>query len=183
MKKLLKQNKKANVFAIILIVFVLFLLVMIGVVMLIGSATLNWVFDLTVPELTAIGSVGDANVTEAVDIAIVPVNTFVQNLTWMTGVVYVFGIMGILGLAFAFRATGSKWLMGLFFALVLILIIATIFLSNIYEDIENDGSELSLRLKEHTMLSFLVLYSPAIISIIAFVAGIILFSGASEEFM
>ena len=174
------KNKKGSFMGILLIVGGLFLLIMIGIMIAIGSSTINWVMDEAVPELSGLGMVGDFNATHAVDVTISPVNTFIQNMTWVSGIIYIFGILGVFGLAFAFRVTGDKWLIGLFLAVVLILVIGAIFLSNIYEDIYNDGSEMGNILKEHKALSFLILYSPAIMAMIAFIAGIILFSGPSE---
>jgi len=174
------KNKKGNVIAVILIIGALFLLMFIGLGMVIGSSVINWVFDEAVPELSGLGMVGPSNFSQYSDMTIVPLNTFVQNMTWLTGVLYVFGIIGVLGLAFAFRSSGNRWVIGLFVGLVLILVIASIFISNIYEDFYDDGGDLGDRLAEHTLLSYLILYSPFIMSMIAFIAGIILFSGAGE---
>jgi hypothetical protein len=175
------NNKKGNIMGILIVVGALFLLVMGGIIMAIGSSTINWVMDETVPELTALGVVGDFNATHAVDATIVPVNTFIQNLTWLSGVVYILGLIGVFGIAFTYRSSGEKWLMGLFFAVVWILIIGCIFMSNIYEDVYDSPGTFGDIMHEHILLSYLVLYSPAIMSIIAFLAGVILFSGATQE--
>jgi len=175
------MNKKANIGAILIIFVFLFLLLFIGIGMAIGSSVINWVFDEAMPELTNFGSVGESNISEYSDIAITPVNTFVQNFTWLTGVLYIFGILGVFGVAFAFKTTGNKWLIGLYFGMVLLLVIAAIFISNIYEDFYDDAGDLGDRLKEHAMLSWLILYSPMIMSLVAFLAGVILFSGGGEE--
>jgi len=153
--------------------------------MVIGSSTINWVMDTVVPELSGIGTIGDVeiNVTEITEIAIDPVNTVIQNFTWVTGVLYLFGILGVFGLAFVFRGSRDKWLIGLFFAMVVILVIACIFISNIYEEFYNGTDTLATIMKEHVLLSYLILYSPEIMSLIAFIAGIILFSGDSEGFV
>ena len=176
-----KKNKK-GLMGILLVIGGLFLLVMLGLMMAIGSSTINYVMDIAVPEFKSLGMVGDTNATFITEVAIDPVNSFIQNLTFITGIVYVFGILGIFGLAFAYRNTGDKWLAGLFVSLVLLLVIACIFVSSIYEDIYDDDSEIGTRMKEHTILSFLVLSSPAIMGMIAFIVGIILFSGPSEGF-
>jgi len=174
-------NKRGNVMVILLVIGALFLLVMMGIMMVIGSATLNYVMDTAMPELDTLGQVGDVNTTFVIDVAVDPVNTFIQNFTWMAGVLYILGLVGVFGLAFAFKSSGDKWLIGLYFALSFILIIGCIFMSNIYEDIQSGNDELALIIQEHVMLSFLVIYSPAIMSIIVFIAGIILFSGAGED--
>ena len=174
------KNKRGSFQAVILVIGALFLLVMAGVVLLFGSAVLNWTGDEVTPILLELGMVNDANVTHAVDVSVVPVNSFIQSWTWLTGVIYLLGLGGIFALAYVFRGSGDNWLIGLFFALAIILMIATIFMSNIYEEFYNGGDEFALILHEHLMLSFLILYSPAIIAIVVFLVGIILFSGDTE---
>ena len=67
--------------------------------------------------------------------------------------------------------------------LTLILIIGCIFMSNIYEDIITTDDEFADVIKEHVLITYLILYSPAIMSILAFIAGIILFSGDRGGFV
>jgi len=173
-------NKKGSFMGIMFVVGGLFLLVMFGVMLAIGSSTINWVMDETVPELKTVGEVGEWNSTESIDMVISPVDTFIQNFTWVAGLLYVFGIIGVFGLALTFRATGDKWLIGLYFGVVLILVIGCIIMSNIYEDVSADNSGFGDIMKEHVLLSFLIIYSPGIMAMIAFLAGIILFSGPPE---
>ena len=165
---------------VIFIVGALFVLLLFGVVIGFGSSTINWVMDETVPELSGLGMVGDFNATHAIDVAIDPVNDFIQSITWISGLVYIFGLLGVFGLAFAFRVSGEKWLIAFFFILMFALIVASVFMSNIYEDIYRGTDEFALILKEHVALSWLILYSPGIFSIIGFMAGIIMFSGDNQ---
>lgn len=174
------KSKKALI-GILLVILGLFLMLFIGVLLVIGSATIDWVTDIVVPEFKDLGMIGDSNLSATATTVFTPIDTFVQNLTWLTGVAYVFGIIAIFGLAFMFRATGSRWMIGLFIALIFILVLASIFISNIYEDIYDGDDDLAIRLKEHVLISYMILYSPLITTIIAFLAGIILFGGTQEE--
>lgn len=174
-------NKKGNLLGIMLVLGGLFFIVMVGIMAVIGSSTINYVMDIAVPELSALGVVGDVNVSHTIDVTIDPVNTFIQNFTWVSGIIYVFGLLGIFGLAFSYKATGDKWLIGLFFAVTFILIIGCIFMSNIYEDVYNGNDQFSNIIKEHVAISWLILYSPGIMSLLAFIAGIILFSGPAGD--
>jgi len=171
------MNKKGSMLGILLVVAGLFLIVMFGIMLAIGSSTINWVLDETVPELEALGQIGDFNSTQAIDATIDPVNTVIQSFTWISGLLYVFGIFGIFGLALTFRQTGDRWLIGLYFAVVLILVIGCMIMSNIYEDIWSGGDTFASIMSEHILLSYLIIYSPGIMALIAFIAGIILFSG------
>jgi Na+-transporting methylmalonyl-CoA/oxaloacetate decarboxylase gamma subunit len=175
------MNKKGNLMLIVGFFIILFLILFAGFMMVIGSATVNWVFDEAVPELTNLGVVGDANFTEIADVTINPLNNIVQSFTWLTGVLYVLMLIGSFGLIFVFRTNPSRWLIGFYFMCVVILIIASIFMSNIYEDFHTGTNDLATRLQEHTLLSFMILYSPMIMTIISFIAGIILFSGMQQE--
>jgi len=184
-----KKNKKGNMLLVLGLFIGLFIILGVGFVMVIGSATLNWVFDESVPLLDDLGVLyGDennptasANFSEYSDYTIEPLNDFVQSLTWITGIVYVMMLIAVFGLAFANRGSPNRYLIGLFFVLVIALIMGSILMSNIYENFYNDTGELGDRLKEHVLLSFMIIESPVILTVISFLAGIIIFSGIREE--
>jgi hypothetical protein len=177
----LKENKRGQLLGIVLIVGLLFLVLIIGFIMMIGSSVTNYVADNIVPDLSTLGVVGDTNLTAVADYTIVPANNIVQSFTWLTGVIYFLMLIGCLGVSFMMRETPNKWLIGFFFLCVLLLTIGSIFISNMYEAWYNDSGEFSTILREHTILSWLILYSPMINVILAFISGIILFSGRQEE--
>jgi len=102
------MNKKGNIMIIIMFFVILFVVLFIGFMMVVGSSVVNWVFDEAVPELTNLGQVGDVNMTQTADITIVPINTIVQNFTWLTGVLYVIMLIGSIGFALAFRTSPNK---------------------------------------------------------------------------
>jgi len=175
-------NKKGNIMVLILLILGLFLILILGFIMAVGSGILNWTFDEMTPLLTDIGEVDSGlNMTEWADYTITPLNTVVQNLQWVVGVIYFMMLLVCVGGVIAMRITPSKWLLGFFLATVLMLIIASIYLSNIYEDIATDNSELADRLQEASILHFLILNSPVIMTVITFITGIIMFSGMQQE--
>jgi len=137
--------------------------------------------DEVVPEIQGIGSVGASNITQYSGYSVAPVNSFVQSFTWLGGVLYSLAIILVFAFAFAARATANKWLIGIFLAFTLLLILCSIFISNIYEDFYNDTGDLGVRLQEQALLSFLILHSPIIFTIVIFIAGIIMFSGMQQE--
>ena len=173
------KGKNGSVFGVVLIVGALFLLMLAGVILVFGSAVLNLVMDEVVPELQGLGTIENANLSQAVEYSIVPVNNVIQSFTWMAGVIYIFGILAVFGLAFAFRYTSSKWMLSLFLAAALILILGSLFVSNIYEEFHNGTDDIASHLQEHVLLSFLLIHSPMIMSMVVFIAGIILFGGDS----
>lgn len=149
--------------------------------MITGSAVLNWVFDEAVPEISGIGQVGDANVTEISRLTLTPLNNVIQSFTWLTGVLYVMMLIACVGFVFAFRTSPNRWLMGFFVLTAVVLILGSMFISNMYEDFASGTDELAVRLKEHTILSELILNAPFYFTIITFITGIILFSGMARE--
>ena len=175
------ENKKGNIVSIIWMIGILFVIILVGIGIAFGGMVIDWTFDEAVPELTGLGQVGNANLTDIGSMTLTPVNTFVQSFTWLGGVIYMLGLLGCLGLAFAFRFTGNKWLGGFFIVCMLLLIITSIFISNIYEEFYNGGDEVGTRLHEQVLLSWLLLYSPLVMCVIGFVCAIIMFTGNGEE--
>jgi len=186
LRKINPKNKKAqggDIMPLIIFIGALFVILFVGFLMVTGGAVVDYVFDETVPELLDLGVAeeGGANFSEMGDLLITPANNFVQKIPMLTGIIYVFMLIGVMGLALMFKGTPDKWLMGFFFALVFILILASIFMSNIYEEFATGGGELAIRLQANTVLHFMILHAPTILSIIALIGGIILFSGGGEE--
>jgi hypothetical protein len=176
-----QKNKKGNVMVMIIFIIALFAVLFIGFIMIVGSAILNFVFDTAVPELTNLGMVGDANMTQIAGSTITPLNNLVQSFTWLAGVLYILMLVASMGFVFVMRTTPQKWLIGLYFALALLLIIGSIFISNMYEEFATGDDDLSSRLQEHTILNWMLLYSPAILTVIVFMTGVILFSGLGQD--
>jgi len=178
---LFKNKKGEGIVSIIMIVFFLFILLIGGVMLAFGGITLDWVVDTAVPELTTVGMVGSTNMSSIASTVFTPVNKITNSFSWFAGVIYILALLGVLGFAVGFRITGSKWLMGFFIGCMLLLVIASIFISNIYEEFYNDTGEVADRLHEYGLLSFMILYSPVIMCVIGFVGGIIMFSGIGGE--
>jgi len=165
---------------IVIFFLILFVMLFVGFMMVVGSALLNWTFDEIVPELSDLGVVGGANLTEISSLTLTPLNSIIQSFTWLTGVLYFMMIVGSLGIALFMKSKPSNWLIAFWLMLTIILIIGSIFMSNIYEDFSTDNSELGNIMQEHTLLNFFILYSPMIFTIITFISGIIIFSGIED---
>ncbi|KYK20693.1 hypothetical protein AYK24_09890 [Thermoplasmatales archaeon SG8-52-4] len=175
------QNKQGNIYMLVFFVGVLFLLIFAGFLFIVGSAVINWVFDEAVPEVSNLGMIGNANMTDIASYTITPLNNIVQAFTWLTGVLYVMLLIASVGFAFLIRDSPNRWLIGFYIGLVIMLILGSILISNIYEDFSSGDDELATRLREHTILSFMVLHSPMIFTIISLISGAIMFSGMREE--
>lgn len=173
---------KTGGFELMLLFFIgVALLICLGLFIAFGGVVVDMFFDEFVPEIKDIGSVGSSNVTEYAEYGLDPVDSVVQSFSWMGGVIYFLGIIGFFALAFASKITMSKWLMGFFFAFAFLFLIASIFISNIYEDFYNDDDDIGSRLREQTLLSWLILQSPLVFTVVIFISGIIMFTGLQQE--
>lgn len=173
-------NKRGQITGILYFFMALFLILFIGFLISIGTALVDFVADETIPELSNLGGDEDTNLTEYGDLTLTPVNTFIQALPGIVGTLYLIMLIGVLGLAYAFRATGERWLLFLFFGLTITLVLASITISIIYEDFYDDSGALGDRLQEQDLLSFLILYSPMLMTVIAFIGAMIMFTGFEE---
>lgn len=176
------MNKKGQGFyGVIFVIVLLAVILILGFIAVIGSSVLNFVGDEIVPELSGLGDVGGVNITNAAEYTIQPANTFIQSFTWITGVLYVLMLLGSIGIAYSVRVNPSGWLIGLYFFLVLVLIALSIFISNMYQDIYNTSDDFGGIVREHGLMSYMILYAPMIYAIMGFIAGFIMFSGRQME--
>lgn len=178
----MKNKKGQNALGIIFFIGLLAIILIIGFIMAIGSSVTNYVADEVVPELSGLGVVGNTNLTEVSQYTIQPANVVIQSLTWLTGVFYVIMLLGSLGIAFSMRGSGANgWLIGLYFMLVILLIFLSIFISNMYQDFYETSGDFGNIMREHGLLSYMILYAPMIYAVIGFITGAIIFSGKQEE--
>lgn len=176
------MNKKGNFELVLGFFIIIAVLLVVGFGMLVGSAILNMVFDEITPELTNLGVVSSTNLSTATSYTLTPLNSFIQSWTWMTGLVYMLAIFGLLGIAIVGRQSTSKIYISFYVMLAILLIMGSILMSNIYEDFTIDKDDKIVEhMDEHALLSYMVLNSPLIFTVIIFLAGIILFSGIGQE--
>jgi hypothetical protein len=176
-----KRGQIDSFWGIVLLVGILIALIFIGFLFAIGAGVANWATDLLVPEISNLGMVGSTNMTQISDIALNPVSNIIHSANFFGGLIYIIGIIGVLGLAFVYRVSAQKWLIPLFFILMFVLIIMCIFMSNIYESIYTGTDEIARSLQAQPILSYLLLYSPAIMALIGFIGGAIMFSGGQPN--
>ena len=180
-RKSLRKNKKGNINVLLMFFVILFSVLLLGFVMVMFSSVFNIVWDEAYPIVSQLGVVESANLTEYSSYTFAPVNTVIQSFTWLTGIIYVMMLVVSFGFVMMTKANPSRWLIGLYFGLALLLIICSMYMSNIYEDFYDDSGELGDRLKEHKILSWMILYSPMVFTFLVFATGIVLFSGMQQE--
>jgi len=175
------MNKKGNIFLVA--GFLLFMLIIIFFVfaITIGTGIVTYTTEELDGALSDLGMVGSTNLTDTADITFGTLNTSVQMLSWFSGIVAVLMLVSILIFAAAIRTKADGFLMGMYLFMVVLLIFVSIFLSNFYEGIYTKTDVVASELQSMVMASFLVLHLPQILTVIAFIGGIIIFTGMGEE--
>ena len=175
------MNKHGE-FPLMLLFFIIVAVILVaGLFLSMGTSVIKIFTDVAIPELESIGSVGGSNISQYSAYVTTPIDIFVNSLSWMGGVVYLIAFIGLFGIALGFRVTMNKWLIGLFVLFAVLIIFMSIFISNIYESLYQDGTEFGENIRDQTLLSFLILQSPLILTIVIFVSGIVMFTGVGRE--
>ncbi len=177
------MNKKGQITKISTII--LGLIMIVGVV---AALTISWGIvkigaDEIVPALLTIGEVAPGiNMSESIAIVTTPITIIIDNLGLIMALIYLLGIVGLLSYAYLMRTNVNGWVIALFIVSVLLVIISAIAVSQFYEEFYLTQDDLGEILRTATLVSYLIIYSPVILTIVAFIAGIILFTGEEEQF-
>ncbi len=175
-----KKNKKGAI-GIILFFVILFLVLVIGFIGSIAIGIFNFAGDEITPIFLDLGIVGDTNLSEAAESTFVPVNRFNQALPWLMGFVYVAALMFSIIFAISMNANPHPSFIGLYLVLIILLIFGSIVMSNMYENIFEGDDKIGEKLREQKLLSYMILYSPFILALIALLTGIYLFAKPPES--
>lgn len=175
------ENKKGQLWTIAILIGGLIFLVLLIAGMTIGWSVIKTATDEIIPEIKDIGEVSPgANLSEYASMTLDPMDTVIDNIGLLMGLVYIIGIIGLLSFAFIFRSHSNGWVIALFVVSVFLLVMVCILVSNFYEEFYLGQDELGSILRSASLVSYLIIYSPTIMSIISFIAGIILFTGQQE---
>ena len=180
---MIKINKKAQFGSLMLAVGLIALLVIGSLVIAIGTGVLTFVFGEVTEVTNSLGMIDSTNMSEASEQTFGKVNDVVQMFKWGSGIAIIFAFLGIMILAATIRMNPSGYLIGFYVILMIVLVIISIFVSNIYEEFHGGGDEIATELQSMPLTSFLIIYFPQFITVIGFIGGIIIFSGMNEEFV
>jgi len=168
------ENKKGGIGIII------FFAILMGLLVVGFMATMMWsVLDIASDEITPVmeglGMVGDVNISHASEVSFGVVDGFVQSIPWLIAMGYILALVFTLVGIFLIGYSPSPAYIAFFFSLMLLLVIGSVVISNMYQDIYSGDDDVASRLQEQTIMSFLILHSPWIFSLIATIGGIIMF--------
>jgi len=169
-----QQNKKGAIGILI------FFAVLIGVLVLGFIATMAWsILDIASDEIAPImgelGMVESANVSEAADYGFGVVDGFIQSVPWLISFGYVLALIFTLVFVFLVGYNPSPAYFAFYISLMLLLVFGCVIMSNMYQDIYTGTDEIATRLQEQTTMSYLILHSPWILSLISVIGGVIMF--------
>ena len=167
---------KRGVIGIIIFFAILFIILAIGFIAAVFMSAVDFASDTITPVMEDLGVVGEANMSEIAEYTFTQTDRVIQALPWVLalgyGLALVFSIVFVVG----FSYNPHPVFIGFYVALMLLLVFGAMFMANMYQDIYEGDSEIATRLQEQTMLSYMILYSPFILIVIAAIAGIFLFT-------
>lgn len=179
-----KKDKRG--IAILFIFLIIILLLALAFVFSLMSGIANNVMDEFTPVAQGLGVVssnnlpGD-NMSENANYIINPTNSIVNASSWFFGVAYIISLISIISMAYYSRENNGRWQIALFFLLVIASLLLSMAFSNAYQDIYDSNDSLGSELRNQTLLSWLILYSPLVTLIVMLFSATILFTGINQE--
>jgi len=179
--KLLNKNKKGAI-GIIFFFLALLTILIVGFILVMGLSIFDIASDEITPIMTDLGMVDEVNLSQAGDYTFGVLDSFTQSLPWILAIGYIMALVFTLVFVFVVGYSPHPAFIGLYFALMILLIFGAIVMSNMYQDIYTGTDDVATRLQEQTIMSYLILQSPWILGIIAIIGGILMFTrqGSSE---
>jgi hypothetical protein len=173
-------NKKGQM-EILWLFGILAVVLVLGIVFSMIIGFVHYTSGVITPITEDIGMIGSVNASAVGESTFGVLNTIIGLLPMLVGFAYLMFLIGSIVLVLSYRTTANPLFIGLFFALMILLILGAILGSNAYQDMYTGTDDMALELQSQTMLSFLILQSPMIFGIIGFICGIFLFSGKQNE--
>lgn len=177
----LKKDKK-GIMGIVFFFLILFTILIIGFIAVMVIAGIDFASDTITPVMEDLGMVGSTNLTQASQVTFGTVDTFVQSLPWLLTFAYVSMIVFSIIFVVSYHFNPHPAFIGVYFLFVVLLIFGSIVISNMYQDIhQTNDADFGGRVREQSSMSFLILHSPKIFAVIAFLVGIYIFAGNKDN--
>jgi len=177
-----KMNKKAGI-GLIIFFSVLIIVLIIGFAAAIILSIIDYVSDEVTPIMEDLGVIEgtSTNMSEYAGWGFGTLDTVVQSLPWVVALGYVMVLVFTLVFIFIIGYNPHPAFIGFYIALMLLLILGCIMMSNIYQDLYEGTDEIAIRLHDQTILSFLILHSPFVMAMIGIIGGILMFARQSSS--
>jgi len=181
MKKLIFKKNKKGAIGIILFFVLLFTILIFGFTASIVVSLLTYTSSEITPIMEELGMVGTTNLSEASEYSFGTLDKAVQSLPWIIAFSYVAMLIFSVVFMVSWTYNPNPIFLGLYVMFVILLIFGCIIMSNMYQDIFTGTDVLAVGLQEQMALSYMILYSPMIMAVIAFLVGIYIFAGKQTE--
>lgn len=177
----LKKNKKGFM-GFVFFFLILFTILIIGFIGVVVVSVFDYTSGVVTPIMTDLGVVGDANLSQAAEITFGTVDTLVNSLPWLLLFSYVAMLMFSVIFIISYDYNPNPAFIGIYFLFVVLLIFGAIIMSNMYENLLTTGDEvIGVGLGNQTGMSYMILHSPWILGLFAFIVGIYIFAGRQTE--
>lgn len=177
----LMKNKK-GVMGIVIFFLVMFTILIIGFIGAMVITVIDFGSETITPVMTDLGVVGTSNVSEASEITFGTVNTLVNSLPWLLTFSYVAMLIFSVIFVVSYRMNPNPAYIGIYFLFCVLLIFGAIFMSNMYQDLlSSDDAVIGDGLRSQTSMSYLMIHSPLILSVLVFIVGIYIFVGKDRQ--
>jgi hypothetical protein len=173
---MVKTKDKRGIMGIIFFFLILFSILILGFFAVVVVGVLDFSSEIVTPVMEGIGVVGDTNISEASTYTFGVADTFINAVPWLIAFAYVMALIFSIVLVLSYNYNPNPAFIAVYIAFILLLILGSIIISNTYEDIYSGTDEIALKLQDQTAMSYMILYSPMILTAIAFIAGIYLFA-------
>lgn len=181
MIKTLKKDKR-GIIGVVFFFLILFTILIIGFIAVILVSALGFASDVVTPIMTDLGMVSDANLSEASEYTFGTVDTLVSALPWLLTFAYVAMLIFSIIFVVSYQFNPHPAYIGVYFLFVVLLIFGAILMSNMYQDLySTDDDIIGEGLRDQKSMSFLLIHSPAIFTLIAFIVGIYIFAGNKDN--
>ena len=176
------MKNKRGVMGIIFFFLLLFTILIVGFVAVMVISVGTYASDTLTPVMEDLGMVSETNLSSTAEITFGTINTLVGALPWLVAFAYVGMLIFSIVFIMSWKYNPNPMFMGFYFMLVILLIFGCVIMSNMYEDIYTGDDVIADGLQEQAAMSYMILYSPLIMTIMAFIVGIYIFAGKQTEF-
>lgn len=182
MKSLNLYKNKRGFMGIVFFFLILFTILILGFIGAVVVGIVDFTSETITPVIQDIGVVGNANVSEAADYTFGTTDKIVNSLPWLLLFSYVAMLIFSIIFIISYGYNPNPAYIGIYFIFVILLIFGSIIISNMYENLLTTGDEvIGAKLSEQSGMSYLMIHSPWILTIIAFIVGIYIFAGRQTE--
>ena len=181
MNRIPKIRNKRGVMGIIIFFILLFIILIIGFAAAMITAVGVFTSNQITPIMEDLGVVGSTNMSEVSEMTFGTFDTFIQAVPWLVAFTYALMLIFSVVFVLSWKYNPNPMFAGFYFVLVILLVFGSVIMSNMYQDIYDGTDIVATGLQSQVAMSWMILYSPLIMTLIAFIVGIYMFAGKQTE--